>query len=318
MHRDFRYLRDKYGDAGAREIFETICVELYQTKFDEAHPIKVSQGDGGIDIYIGNFEEPIDVYQCKYFIDGIGDSQKSQIRDSFKRAVTSSEYKLKNWYLCIPSIFDINETKWWCNWKTKMKNQYNVEIILRDGSYLLNELKIHNLYNINFDNDIILLLEDIKEYLTKTKKYYEEEIYELDDLDEIDYNDCIFIKKLESANIYEHDMCKKEFFNAEILKSSIESKNNKEDTKMFKNLTNKIYSVWNTQYIRYRDTMDGIILLANVYERVEDLDSTTLKAREDISMIAKKGILHQLADECKVGWVKNYNERLEQYLRKED
>lgn len=25
MERDFRYLRDKHGDAGAREVFEKIC-----------------------------------------------------------------------------------------------------------------------------------------------------------------------------------------------------------------------------------------------------------------------------------------------------
>ena len=72
MEKDFRYLRDKYDDAGARDIFEKVCTNLFQAKYGvNAHQIKASQGDGGIDILIGDFSAPIDVYQCKYFIDGI-------------------------------------------------------------------------------------------------------------------------------------------------------------------------------------------------------------------------------------------------------
>ncbi|MTI47849.1 MAG: hypothetical protein FH761_08410 [Firmicutes bacterium] len=318
MRRDFRYLRDKHGNAGAREVFEEICVELYKYKCDEAYPIEVSQGDGGIDIYIGNFEDQIDVYQCKYFIEGIGDSQKAQIRESFKTAISSDIFKLKEWYLCIPNILNIKETQWWYSWKTKMEKKHNVKIKLRDGSYLLSELKKYDLYNTLFDNDIVILLEEIKEDLNEEKRYYQEKIYELDDLGEIDYNEFTFIKKLESANIMEHSFCKKEFFNAEIMKSAIESRDKKDDIKMFKNLRDKIHSIWNTQYLRYTDTENGIDLLANVYERVENLDSTTLKANNEISLIAKKGMLHQLSDDCKVGWVKNYIERLEKYMKEKE
>ncbi len=35
MERDFRYLRDKYGDAGARDIFEKICTQLMQAHYKE-------------------------------------------------------------------------------------------------------------------------------------------------------------------------------------------------------------------------------------------------------------------------------------------
>jgi hypothetical protein len=318
LQRDFRYLRDKYGDAGARDIFEKICIQLYQTKFEQAYPIDVHRGDGGIDIYVGNFEEQIDVYQCKYFLDGIGEYQQNQIRKSFNTAAKSTKYKLKDWYLCVPCVLNIDETKWWYQWKTKMKNQYGINIILRDGSYLLNDLKKFNLYNNNFDNDISLMLEEIREFLFNSKRYYEEQIYELEDLDDMNYDDCTFVKKLQSAQIYDNKMAKQEFFNAEIIKSSIESKDNDEGAKMYKNLRTKILSIWNSQYIKYKDEVDGTSLLSDVYERIEDLDTTTLKARDDISLIAKKGILHQLSDECKVGWVKNYSERLEQYIRGEE
>ncbi len=71
MERDFRYLRDKYGEAGAREVFEKICIQLFQLKFESTYPVKVSQGDDGIDIFVGDFDKEIDIYQCKYFIEGI-------------------------------------------------------------------------------------------------------------------------------------------------------------------------------------------------------------------------------------------------------
>ena len=78
MERDFRYLRDIHGDAGARELFEKICTEwLYAQYGENAHNIRVSQGDAGIDILVGDFSAPIKNYQCKFFLDGIGDAQKS-------------------------------------------------------------------------------------------------------------------------------------------------------------------------------------------------------------------------------------------------
>ena len=70
MERDFRYLRDQYGDEGARAIFERICTELMHARFGaDAHNIRVERGDKGIDILVGDFLKPIDNYQCKYFID---------------------------------------------------------------------------------------------------------------------------------------------------------------------------------------------------------------------------------------------------------
>ena len=94
MERDFTYLRDKYTLAGAREVFERICVQLLQHKFEDAYPVEVFQGDGGIDIFIGDFDEMIDVYQCKYFLEGLGDAQKSQVRESFNTAIKSEKFKV--------------------------------------------------------------------------------------------------------------------------------------------------------------------------------------------------------------------------------
>ena len=120
----------------------------------------------------------------------------------------------------------------------------------------------------------------------------------------------LFVQKLINADIDDADSCIKEFFNAEIVKETIESKDNPLDIKMYSNLQQKIQSIWQTQYRQFANEKNGTELLAKTYERIEDLDTTTLQAEDEITMIVKKGILHQLADKCKVGWVKNYQDKL--------
>ena len=78
----------------------------------------------------------------------------------------------------------------------------------------------------------------------------------------------------------------------------------------------KLYSLWNTQYRLYKDPIDGNELLAHTYMRVEDLDESTLKSIDEINLLAKKGMLHQLAEDKKIGWVEDFIEKLEKYLEK--
>ncbi|MBA2939871.1 hypothetical protein HZF08_16280 [Paenibacillus sp. CGMCC 1.16610] len=129
------------------------------------------------------------------------------------------------------------------------------------------------------------------------------------------YTEYTFIEKLESANIFEHEMCQTEFYNAEILKRVIESKGIDKDILSFKKLQDKIQSIWHTKYIAFKNLDDGSELLSSVYERIEDLDSELLAADKKVSLFVKKGMLHQLSEECKVGWVKNYKSKLIDYQR---
>lgn len=107
---------------------------------------------------------------------------------------------------------------------------------------------------------------------------------------------------------------KNDFFNAEIVKQKIVSKGQSRELLMYKQLLNKLKSVWGTQYNIHKHATDGQGLLNNTYLRVEDLDTTTLAASDEISLLAKKGMLHQLADEKQIGWVENYLKVLEKYM----
>lgn len=321
MERDFRYLRDMHGAAGAREIFEKICTEwLYAQYGENAHNIRVSQGDAGIDILVGDFSVPITNYQCKFFLDGIGDVQKAQIRESFKTAVDSSSYKMKKWILCVPCTLSASEFKWWSEWRAKQEKLYDIDVSLHEGGYLISQLKKYDIYQTAFDDDVRTKLDLILLYFGEEKrKIHEEIIVMLNEMDSEQYKNMIFVKKLENANIALVDGCKRDFFNAELVEFTIQSKGNPENIRLLNNLKQKVFSLWETQYRRYADDSDGNDLLSRIYERIEDTDTTTLNcsAIPEVSLLSKKGILHQWAEECSIGWLKNYKEKLKEYLAKE-
>lgn len=317
MERGFEYLVDQHGIDGARGIFENVCVSLFQDIYGEScKSVQPSQGDGGIDVLIGDLPTPEKVYQCKFFLGRLGDSQKSQIRQSFK--TVSEKYNITEWFLCLPIILTEKELLWWSKWKNEKQLDTNIKIELCDGSYLINKLKKTGIYTDVFDDDIRINLEKILEELTnEQKKVFDRIIYGIEDFPDIDeeYNDSIFVKMLESAGIDFIDDCKVEFFNAEISRQQSVSKDEIAGLKTYNNLKKTVYSIWQTQYREYRDSVNGNKLLNKTYLRIEDLESTTLSfSSSEYNLLSKKGLLHQLADERKIGWIEHYLIKLTEYM----
>jgi hypothetical protein len=154
MEHPFEYLKYKYGLAGAREKFESICVELIQTIYeDDSHSVDSAGGDGGIDIFVGDYNGDLDVYQCKYFIGKIDSIQKKQIIDSLNKVVSEKGDNITAWYLCVAKDFNKKEHKWWANWKQEMSKTYKFKIKLWEASKLTTKLKNNGLFNRYFLNE---------------------------------------------------------------------------------------------------------------------------------------------------------------------
>lgn len=315
MEYDFKYLVGKYTEAGARDKFEKICIEIFQEKFGPAaKEVEPSPGDDGIDVIVGDLTDKPLIYQCKFFINGVGESQKQQIRESFK-TVISKHPNISSWYLCVPVGLNIQELQWWSTWKSKTKAQHKIKIELCDGAFLLKEFKKCSGYNSTFDDDIRNDLEQVRIFLEDAnKRVYEEVLYGEDDISSM-YNDTVFISMLKSAQIIEVEDFKIDFYNAEIAKHEARSKDDINGERQYANLRKKIYSIWQTQYRQHKHFSDGNTLIDKTYLRVEDLDSSTLETQiSSFNLLAKKGILHQLADDKKLGWVDNYLEVLDRYM----
>ncbi len=312
MELDFKYLFLKHND-GARYIFEKACEKTFKKEFEDSYSVECNPGDEGIDVFVGDFTEPIVVYQCKFFLDSIGESQRNQIRESFKKSVESKEYKLKEWYLCVPKALGIEEHKWWANWKKKNVQKYNIKIGLKDSTELLSLMRKHKIDEEVFELEDKKKINEIHNFLIEREKSIKE-IFSKPP--EIDYTDSPFILKLRSAKINEHiKNYETQFFNAEILEKTVKSKGVKKYEKELESLKINIHDLWLTQYTKLAEKEDGNKLIGSVNERIEDLHNSALKTSLEISVLEKKGILHQFADNCELGWVKNYKESLANYLK---
>lgn len=112
---NFQFL---WGKAGAREKFEDMVSQLIHVEMPDSQRVRICLGDGGLDSIVGNLTDPagIDVYQVKYFPDRLGESQKQQIRESFRTVRESEKFKVKSWTLCLPIDMSVDEIRWFEGW----------------------------------------------------------------------------------------------------------------------------------------------------------------------------------------------------------
>ncbi|MFY0652495.1 MAG: hypothetical protein JXQ96_10700 [Cyclobacteriaceae bacterium] len=317
MARDFDYLLKKHGKEGARQIFEDVCAKVFKMEYENAHQVQCNPGDEGIDVFVGNFAKKIKVFQCKCFFYPLEETQKSQIKNSFKKAIGSKEYEMEEWHLCIPKIMTIEDLKWWSKWKKDKEKSHKIKIGLMDSTELLLLIRKHNLHLDIFDEEELKKLDHIIEELDKRKKCLKE-ILEIPD--DIDFSERLFSLKLQSAAIDENsEVFDRQFFNAELLLNEIQSKGIGRELKEYNSLKTYIHEIWLTQYLKYDDDNNGNMLLGNVFSEIEASElGGQLSTSLEISTIEKKGVLHQLADECKIGWVKNYQSRLKNFIKEKE
>ncbi len=124
-----------------RENFESLCFQLIKKEFPNAFTIDGSKGEGddGIDICVGDRENDCTIYQCKYYLYSILDTQKTNIRKSFKRAKHKNR-GLKHWILLLPMELGPSERSWF---ETFSSNNPDIEISFEGREYLFSLLAKH-------------------------------------------------------------------------------------------------------------------------------------------------------------------------------
>jgi len=193
MERDWAGFAEIYGGVeGARGKFEIACETLFQNVYPNknVHVIRASPGDEGIDVLIGDISDSsIDVIQCKFFLKNFTYSQITQINKSYKRAIENTNYNLGIWYLAIPKMLDVDETKLWSNWKKRKIKEYGIDnekIRLITGNELINLMKKEKLYNIIFKiEDSIKIDEIYKRVVVENEKIDNLSTLEVNDIEEL-------------------------------------------------------------------------------------------------------------------------------------
>jgi len=110
-----------YGVAGAREQFEKLCAQLICSQYPTARSVRSEGGDGGVDVFVGDQNDPagITVFQVKYFPNGLKDSQKRQVRESFHQCRENAQFGTREWILCVPLDLSQDEIAWFSQWTAK-------------------------------------------------------------------------------------------------------------------------------------------------------------------------------------------------------
>lgn len=162
-----------YGVAGAREQFEKLYAQLICSCYPNARGVRAEGGDGGVDVFVGDQADPegITVFQVKYFPAGLRESQKRQVRESFRQCRDNARFGLREWILCLPLDLSQEEIAWFSQWRAKevsallppAKNDWWGETQLGHLLFQPTNVRIKEAF---FPDEQLLRLYDIQETLT--------------------------------------------------------------------------------------------------------------------------------------------------------
>jgi hypothetical protein len=222
---------------------------------------------------------------------------------------TEENFTVDAWTLCIPCSLSPKESKWWEKWRKEKMAENNLEIQLMDETDIRTQLEFPEAEHIRlgyFSNNPTIAYYFLESIKGKTER----EIQELPEPSL--FSNAIFIKKLKAAGITEFISAKTQFFNAELLTQEIIDKGDFSEIKSLKGLKEKIRSMWETRFNEAFALPDDqmVILYSAVMKTIEEQDQRSLHHPNLMAtLIHKQGIVHQMSNDCQVGWTKDFRKK---------
>jgi hypothetical protein len=305
---DLRILRDQWTEAGGREVFAQLVTLCVQSIYPLARAVRPDPGDDGIDTFIGEFGADIKVYQSKFFCDGIGKSQKAQIRESWKRCRASKHAtRLKLWTLCVPIELSTAEEKWWQDWRRKESASSGVAIELWTKPQFIRFSRRADLERV-FEGALKRgagQYADHNEVITAMRGMASP--HPIKGLPAYDYlKDAVFVRKLEVAGITKHRAPRTAFYNFELLRQAIQQGGTPDENAYLEDLQERIYDLWEGLFNAHRPNNLGQSLFTAVEEAMTREDFNRLATPLRAHLMHKKGGLHYWADVCEAGWTEDH------------
>ena len=115
------------------DLIEQIVAVLLSRRHPKAVRVRASQGDGGLDVLVpAATPSNVDNYQVKRFASALGDSQKTQIRNSLKAARDThndptNDVSIETWCLTLPLDPSPQEMSWLSKAAAKLNLPFKVE-----------------------------------------------------------------------------------------------------------------------------------------------------------------------------------------------
>lgn len=300
----FEQLIGPGGKEGARTTFERLIAQLVGLSYMGVKLVDAKGGDWGLDVIVGEIDEILSVWQVKYFIDGVAETQKEQIRESFSQVMKKAGeegFSVDVWTLCIPVDLDPDALKWWTGWKRRQEKKHDVRIQLWDRTGLEKTLGSPD-------------AADVRETYfpaggAKQKPPAPPPIEELPE--DLSYEDMLFIKQLEVARIVELESAKQQFFNAEALAREVADKRVAEHMQALQAERADLRSIWEDRYNKAcaePDGTDGLLpeLHPEVMEAIERRHDGDRVEVLPMHLIHRKGAMHQVVENGNAGWVRDF------------
>lgn len=251
---DFKKFINRWTVEGSREYFEKFTLSYLKIKYKYRKTLikkfRKNPGDWGIDVLCGELDNENFIWQCKFFPDKVGESQKAQIRRSYRRAIEKSRekhFRIVKWILCIPIDFGADEYQWWSKWKKEKQERDEISI----GCIQLQDFQ-----------------EDCKnaEFSSLFHYYFRDEFVESNplindlDIDSIEESS-LFIRQVQNSDITTHlTHLKGNFFLADFIEKDIKLKDSDHEINHLDTIYNELYTIWeifHSKIYSERDDDDG-------------------------------------------------------------
>ncbi len=288
------------GKAGAREVFERLVVQLVRLQHRTMR-IEANPGDWGIDALVGELDGgTVAIWQAKFFIDGAGQVQQSQIRDSFEASIAAAKHEghtLEAWTLCIPVSFNAPTAKWWSGWRRRMTTKHGVRIELWDDTEL----------------EALLLTPDATQV---RHAYFHVPVTPLPSPPVkplpagITYDEMLFMKQLRAANVNEVESAKRQFFNADLLAREVADKQVPEHMQALETTQGEAHALWETRFSAAcaQEPADPALpgLHGQVMVAIEQHHNAHPSIALPMSVVHRLGSMHQVVENGEAGWVRQF------------
>jgi len=292
------------SEAGARDDFEKMLVQLVRVSHPGARTIEANPGDWGIDAFVGEIVDEVTVWQSKYFIDGVGEPQKAQIREAFAAAVKAASdhgYELRRWALCIPTSMDGPTTKWWDGWRRRSKKETGVDIVLWDHTELVGLLNSVDAADVR------------RAYYDATVPQTEVAVSDRTVAPVADphaLESALFVRQLTEAGHTEVDAAKLQFFNADLMAREITDKGVVTEVSALVTADATLHGLWETRFNEFcQGSEDRQLpgLHARVMKDVRE-ERESLGRPLRATLVHLCGMVHRVVDDTRAGWVRDWRD----------
>lgn len=310
---DFRtHLLRAGGDEAARIDFQRMISALVGATHPTATEVRPDPGDWGIDVFVGMLIDRIAIWQSKYFYTSIGDSQKSQIRDSFDSAMKHSAkygYQVEAWTLCVACELSGPERQWWDRKVKKWQGLHpNVSFDLWDAPRLRRLLLAPEALNV---------VEEFYPGNTAISRPSPTATFPISTEETPGYSAALFVRQLRVAGLRELDSHRTAYFNADLLVRDVEARAIPVELSAVREIDLGIMGHWEDAVAD-----PATAPTASEYEGsakrllVKVMDCTRgFSPPPELPVRAAhvKGLMHRAVEESRAGWVHDWREIAKQH-----